>query len=410
MGTTIKAMLNTDRSSVSGLYPLVIRVIHNRRKKLIYSGFKLRKIDFDPLSERVLWWADSPFKKAHAKKMNFFILSEKSSLERSISRLYKQGTENFTLETLSTQLARSRGEQYVFVYAANEILLKHASGRFGTAGLYQSTVNSLKRFCPKESLTFREITYRFLCRYICFLEKSGVCANTIHMYLRNLRSIYNKARREGAALGSINPFNEVRMNVLPTVKRALPKESIHRLSILDLSDNRRLEIARDLFLFSFYTRGMSFVDIVLLKKSDIIGSAIYYSRAKTGQPIRVGIIPALQSLLDKYDNDSVYVLPFIGSSHGELSYTAYRKLLSLVNSSLKEVGRMLGISTPLTTYVARHSWATIAKQEGASIAAISEGLGHTTEKMTRIYLRSFDAGIIDDINMRVVNLCINRHS
>ncbi|MCM0265499.1 tyrosine-type recombinase/integrase, partial [Bacteroides fragilis] len=127
-------------------------------------------------------------------------------------------------------------------------------------------------------------------------------------------------------------------------------------------------------------------------------------------PIRVGIIPALQSLLDKYDNDSVYVLPFIGSSQGEPSYTEYRKLLSLVNSSLKEVGRMLGISTPLTTYVARHSWATIAKQEGAPIAAISEGLGHTTEKTTRIYLRSFDAGVIDDINMRVVNLCINRNS
>ncbi|MDV6193708.1 site-specific integrase [Bacteroides hominis] len=407
MGTTIKAMLNTDRRSVSGLYPLVIRIIHKRRKKLIYSGFKLREEDFDSLSERVLWHPDSPFKKAHAKKMNLFILAEKNALERSIAQ---QGAENFTLETLTTRVTRSRGEQYVFVYAANEILLKHASGRFGTANLYQSTVNSLKRFCPKESLTFREITYRFLYRYICFLEKSGVCDNTIHMYLRNLRSIYNKARREGVALGSINPFNEVRMNVLPTVKRALPKESIYRLSTLDLSDNPRLEIARDLFLFSFYTRGMSFVDIVLLKKSNIIGTAIYYSRAKTRQPIRVGIIPALQSLLDKYDNDSVYVLPFIGSSQGEPSYTEYRKLLSLVNSSLKEVGRMLGISTPLTTYVARHSWATIAKQEGAPIAAISEGLGHTTEKTTRIYLRSFDAGVIDDINMRVVNLCINRNS
>ena len=166
--------------------------------------------------------------------------------------------------------------------------------------------------------------------------------------------------------------------------------------------------ARDLFMFSFYARGMPFVDIVFLKHDSIINGIIYYERNKTGQRMQVRVIPPLAALIEKYRSSYPYVLPYITSFSDRTSYMQYRYALGNVNRLLKRLGRRLHLPLVLTTYVARHSWATIAKEEGFSIASISEGLGHTSEATTQIYLQSFNSEVIDKINEQVV-ASIGRH-
>ena len=409
--TSITPRLNRSREGRDGSYPLVIQIIRHRKKREIYTPYRFWEAEFNTRLEMVENVGGNRRRLLIVREANEYLIYIKKELEAICGSLEADKGSAYTVDDIVRVYNYHNDLTQVLVYADSVIAGLENKGRQGTAANYRSARRAFELFVGDRSFSFEELTPEVIDRFADFLRNRGNQPNTISFYLRQWRAIYNRACADHLVYTDQKPFRRLNLKEEVTAKRAISREKIARIEQVDLTASRAdMQLARDLFLFSFYTRGMSFVDIVLLKKSNIIGTAIYYSRAKTRQPIRVGIIPALQSLLDKYDNDSVYVLPFIGSSQGEPSYTEYRKLLSLVNSSLKEVGRMLGISTPLTTYVARHSWATIAKQEGAPIAAISEGLGHTTEKTTRIYLRSFDAGVIDDINMRVVNLCINRNS
>ena len=199
-------------------------------------------------------------------------------------------------------------------------------------------------------------------------------------------------------MGCESPFRELKLQTQETAKRALCKHDIARIVSVDLSSEPLLDRARDLFMFSFYARGMPFVDIVFLKHDSIINGIIYYERNKTGQRMQVRVIPPLAALIEKY----------ITSFSDRTSYMQYRYALGNVNRLLKRLGRRLHLPLVLTTYVARHSWATIAKEEGFSIASISEGLGHTSEATTQIYLQSFNSEVIDKINEQVV-ASIGRH-
>ena len=402
--TTIRAMLNMDRISKSGLYPLVIRVIHNRHKKLIYSKFRIKESEFDTEMQKVIWNETCSYSKREAENMNHFITSQKREIEQLVNRMERQYKNDYSADDIMIRYYKQIGDHYVFTFYEREIVTKLNSKRDGTAAIYISSRNSLKRFAGTHNITFKEITYKFVCDYIDFLRARQISDNTIHMYLRNLKAIRNKARKQGITICKYNPFTEIKTNGMPTVKRALSKETIKSIAKLDLSTNKTLDQVRDIFMFSFYTRGMSFVDMVFLKHSDISGGTIYYVRHKTRQNIQVAITPPLQKLINKYRNDSIYILPYIKQNHPNTPYHQYRKALSSINIYLKQIGKMLGLDTPLTTYVARHSWANVAKAQGVPIISISEGLGHTTEQTTQIYLRAFDRSVIDEINSQIVTL------
>jgi len=298
--------------------------------------------------------------------------------------------------------------RYVDSFIVREIERLLQEGRSGTAGLYLSGLYSLRRFLRGQKITFRELTYCFLTDYIHFLRMRGISENTVNMYIRNLRAVYNKAQKQGINMGCESPFRELKLQTQETAKRALCKHDIARIVSVDLSSEPLLDRARDLFMFSFYARGMPFVDIVFLKHDSIINGIIYYERNKTGQRMQVRVIPPLAALIEKYRSSYPYVLPYITSFSDRTSYMQYRYALGNVNRLLKRLGRRLHLPLVLTTYVARHSWATIAKEEGFSIASISEGLGHTSEATTQIYLQSFNSEVIDKINEQVV-ASIGRH-
>ena len=198
-----------------------------------------------------------------------------------------------------------------------------------------------------------------------------------------------------------NPFTHLTVRQTVTRKRALSRETIKRICTADLSAlHPKYSLARDIFMFSFFTRGMSFVDMVYLRNSDIHDGVLTYARHKTGQMLSMRIEPQLQHIIDRYSNASPYILPVLAKDD---SYDNYRQQQRELNKFIRKIGVLLNIPEPLTFYVARHSWATLARDCGTPLTVISAGMGHTSERTTRIYLAQLDHNIIDKANRKIID-------
>ena len=225
--------------------------------------------------------------------------------------------------------------------------------------------------------------------------------NTVSFYMRILRATYNRAVDKGVIRQRF-PFKHVYTGVEKTVKRAISFKVIRQLKEMDLSHSQSMEFARDMFMFSFYTRGMSFVDMAFLKKTDLNNGMLTYRRKKTGQLLSIRWEKCMQDIVDKYPgNFSTYLLPIIIHIRKD-ERLQYKNSICLVNRRLKEIGKKLGLVHPLTMYVARHSWASIAKTKNISIGIISEAMGHDSETTTQIYLSSIQTNQIDNANRNIL--------
>ena len=226
--------------------------------------------------------------------------------------------------------------------------------------------------------------------------------NTISFYMRNLRAVYNRAVEKGLTPQN-NPFRHVYTGVDKTKKRAIPIKTIKELKELDLSLKPSLDFARDMFMFSFYTRGMSFVDMAYLKKSDLQNGILTYRRRKTGQQLTIKWEKCMEGIIGKYpNNETGFLLPIIKNQGNERKQ--YDNALHLVNYHLKELSTMLKLQRPLTMYVARHSWASAAKAKKIPLSVISEGMGHDSEATTQIYLASLETSVVDNANKKILGL------
>lgn len=295
----------------------------------------------------------------------------------------------------------------IYDYVRQKTKETKQSGRYGTAGLYSSAYNSFLRFLDDESLTFSGLTANLIKNYEADLLQNGYSHNTISAYMRMLRSLFNKAYEQGVpeAIPVDDFFQVVFTGYEPTRKRAVSPALIRRLARLDLQDKPHLCFSRDLFLLSFYLCGIPFVDLANLRKSDIRRNTIYYYRQKTHQQLSVFIEPYAAEIISRYsdpDPGTPFLLPILKSS-GEAGYRQYKSALRLYNQHLHQLSGMLGLKTPLTSYVARHTWATTAKKEGVSLSLISEGLGHSSEKVTHVYLDSFSDNEMSKANKKVIS-------
>ena len=275
-------------------------------------------------------------------------------------------------------------------------------GKERTGETYTSTLNSFMRFRQDRDILWEEFDADLLISYEAYLKSTGVDMNTISFYNRILRAVYNRAVERGFTTQRY-PFKYVYTGIGKTVRRGLPLKVIRSIKYMELSAFPLLDYARDMFLFSFYTRGMSFIDMAYLKKSDLKNGALTYLRKKTGQRLWIRWENNMQDILDKYPviQDSPYLLPIIRQA-GIKERTQYNNALHLVNRKLKFIGEMLEISIPLTMYVARHSWASVAKSKNIPLSVISEGMGHDSENTTLIYLTSLDIAIVDRANRLIL--------
>lgn len=404
MTTSVRLMLNKGRRLNNGTYPLVFQVIHSRRKKLLYTGFRLKEEAFNEAEEKIVDGTDATLTATDITKMNRELRKMKNMIHTRIRQL-ERTTEPFTVEDVLAQFTRANVRQqfYILRYIDTQIERKKKLKKEGTAAAYKSTRSSLAKFLDGSDIRMPEIDLRFIRRYEDFLYNNGVAENTVSYYLRNLRTLYNQAVVDGYHPHGEYPFVKAQTRPAKTVKRALSREDLQALANLKLEDAPELNFARDLYLFSFYAQGMAFVDIVLLKKSDIYNGVLTYSRHKSKQFIRIAVTPQMQELMDKYETEGKYVFPIIRDNSSS-EYTQYRLALGRINRHLKRIAAMIDVKIPLTTYTARHTWATLARDCGAPVSVISAGLGHTSEEMTRIYLKEFDVSQLDKVNSIVTKL------
>lgn len=297
----------------------------------------------------------------------------------------------------------NKTNENVFDYIRDHISHLRAQGRTATADHCQQALCSLKKFSGKEELLFKEITSFLITNYEAWMKTRRLCRNTSSFYMRTLRAVYNQAVREGLA-ADVQPFRGVYTGIDKTSKRALGLADLKRIKSLDLSHNPRLDFARDLFLLAFYLRGISFIDLAFLRKSDLQNGYITYCRRKTSRPLSIRWEAEMQQLLDKHPvSQTGYLLPIIKEENGS-EYKQYRNQAQCINRRLKVIAGLLKLSLPLTLYVARHSWASIARSQNIPIAVISEAMGHDSEQTTLIYLNSILIDRIDEANRSIMHL------
>lgn len=283
---------------------------------------------------------------------------------------------------------------------------KRSMGKVRVAETYLAALHSLQAFLGRQDITFADINSSLLGRYEDWMARRGLNKNTSSFYMRNLRAVYNRAVAEKHVKGDI-PFHDVYTGVGKTRKRAVGAEDIQRLLRLSLPAGSWDATARDLFLFSYFCRGMSFVDMAFLRPQNLVGGRLYYARRKTGQMLSLRWEPCMQEIVDRYaPNPAGYLLPII-TQPGKDALRQYRSKTHSVNTTLHALSAQLGIEPPLTTYVARHSWASNAYKMGIPVAVISEALGHDSEKTTRIYLASMEEEKLDAANASILEFLMS---
>ncbi len=275
-----------------------------------------------------------------------------------------------------------------------------SSGRKSYALSIKQLYNSLIEFNVHLDIPFAEMDIAWLRRYEAFLRRKGLAENTIGIRFRTLRSIYHVAIEEDAVSAELYPFKKLKVSKLhqETAKRALSKEDIERV-LSYKSTNRYMRFPIDIFAFTYYCGGINFVDIAHLTKDNIMDGRLIYKRQKTKKLIKIPLQPQAVALIEKYSsNDSQYLFPILSDFHKTDIQQANRihKVISKVNERLKQIGNTLNLPITLTTYVARHSQATVMKRAGVSTAVIREIMGHSSERVTQIYLDSFDNEQVDN--------------
>ena len=320
---------------------------------------------------------------------------------QSIINYFESKQLRYSADDVVSSFQNQAKELSLFYFMRSIITLLKQMGKLRTSETYQAALKSFMQFRENKDLLLDEITSDMMLMYEAFLRNKGITKNSSSFYMRILRAVYNRAVEKELTQQRF-PFKRVYTGIDKTVKRAIPLKMIKQIKNLDLSQNPTLDFARDMFLFSFYTRGMSFIDMAYLKNKDLANGMLTYRRRKTGQKLFIKWEKCMQEIVDKYDTMyNSYLLPIIRNPNIN-ERKQYENALRLVNNKLKDIAEIIHLQIPLSTYVARHAWASIAKSKNIPISVISEGMGHDSEMTTQIYLSSLDTSAVDRANELVL--------
>ena len=381
---------------------LYYQVIHNRVVRQIYTDYKLFASEWDCHSEAVNLHLISS-----KDERNNYLLSissrirwDKDRLNKIIYTLSQSGT--FVADDIVVRFL-NRQEQSFNDYICLQIARLKRLGKIRTSETYTAALRSFSGFMNDKEVLFDQLNADLIAEYEAYLKGRGNSPNTVSFYMRILKAVYNRAVEDGLT-EQRHPFKSVYTGVEKTLKRAISLNDLKHIKGLDLSLKPNLDFARDMFLFCFYTRGMSFIDMAYLRKKDLQNGILSYRRRKTGQQLVIKWERWMQEIVDKYPiNETEYLLPII-TKRDEDYRKQYTNELHRVNHLLKKIGKQLDLPILLTMYVGRHSWASIAKSRNVPISVISEGMGHDSENTTQIYLASLDTSVVDKANKKILDL------
>ena len=388
---------------------LYFQVIYNRKVRQISTPYRIYEWEWDRQSNDIVNQSKISSERLNIiKTIHDNIVWEKKRINKIIESL-QNSSKPFSVDDIVISYRNSlENRTSVFDYIRVRINYLKDAGRERTSETYKQMLFSFMKFRNHEDLYFDMIDDKLICQYESFMKNSNLCRNTTSFYMRILRSVYNRAVEDGLSK-QMNPFRHVYTGVDKTSKRAIGLDEIRRIKNLNLSNTPKLDFARDIFLFSFYMRGMSFIDIAYLQKTNLSGGYISYNRKKTGQQMTIKWEKEMEEIANKYVSQSdTFLFPIIERNDGTERKQYLNKML-LINRRLKVIAEKIALSVPLTMYVARHSWASIAQSNNIPINAISLGMGHDKEETTRIYLASIQTDVIDNANSKILRLLSKEH-
>ena len=393
MTETVKAVCYKSKTLSNGEHPLMIRICKDGKKKYQSLGLSIKAEQWD-------FKTNQPKAKCPNRDRIILLINEKINEIQKVALDKRIAGKEFTATTLIESTTKNTTNKTVSEYYLTYIQNLKKESRIRYAGMFEVSYSSFIKFNKHLDIPFSDIDVAWLKRYELWMKEQNLSTSTISTRIRHLRAVFNFAIAEHSIKNDCYPFHTYKVAKLnkQTAKRAINKADI--LKIMNYKGSSPMEcLAIDIFIFSYLNAGINFIDIAKLKHYNIIENQLIYNREKTKKLISIPLQAETMDIIDKYkDNESPYIFPILSPFHQTEIQIANRlhKVLAKVNKYLKEIGEKLELPIPLTTYVARHSYATVLKRAGVSTSIISESLGHSSERVTQIYLDSFDNEQIND--------------
>lgn len=403
MNTTIEAVLYTSKTLSNGQHPIMLRLTKNRKRKYISLHISLAPQYWD--AEKC-----KPRRNCPDKERIEALIQQKTQELQSQVMDCKTNDKEYTLNTLVEKASRKVVRRTVGDYLNDYIDRLLAEKRVGNAKTFQELRTSLTKFCRSLDFYFIDIDAEWLKRYEQWLRvERHYSDNSIGIRFRSLRGLYNSAITDGLIKKTDYPFDTFKVSRFKeaSAKRSLTKEDIKLIMDCEVRTLTKypkpfLQLAKDLFLFSYLSCGINLTDILHIRHADIVDGRLVINRQKTGKLLSFQLQPAALGIIDKYNQSNAhpqdYIFPVLRRFvhvTAQQQYGRVQRTNKRINRYLKLIGEHLHLPITLTTYVARHSFATVLKRSGVSTSIISESLGHSSEKITQIYLDSFENSQID---------------
>lgn len=393
MSITINVVCYKSKVLKNNESPLMLRICKDRKMKYQSLGISINPVLWD-------FKTNKPTSKCPNREFLIKLIAEKTKAYTGKILELKAMEKDFTATTLVEKVTNP-----IKVKTVGDVFLDYigrltAEKRTGYMLSVKQVYNSLLKFNKHLNIYFPDIDISWLRKYETWLRSNNIKENTIGIRFRTLRAIYNLAIEENIVKAEYYPFKKYKVSKLheETVKRAITKEDINKI-LSYKSSNPFTRLPIDLFTFSYFMGGINFVDMAYLTKDNIIDNRLIYSRRKTSKLIKLPLQPKAIELIQKYaDPDNPYLFPILSTFHKTEQQQRNRihKVIAKVNDRLKAIGEELNLPIELTTYVARHSFATSLKRSGVNTSLISEALGHSSERVTQIYLDSFGNDQMED--------------
>ncbi len=402
--TNISVSLDTRRVKKDNTFPIILRIGHNGRTTSINLGYSVKNSEWDDSKKIVT----KQYKGTETvTRLNNFIQKTKAHAMDVILKLHERNElQQLTVIEIKERIVNHHSRNSFLDYGNQVVADLRLAHRMGTARSYAGVLKILQAYCNHGDISFQQITHSFLSQFEISHREHGSGTNSLGVYMRTIRAMYNRAIKDGLVERELYPFEYYKIKTAPTQKRALDAPLLAAIIQLQLEPSNPLFNTRNYFVASYMMYGMNFTDMAYLEKSDIIDGRIHYRRKKTGKVYDIKITEGLQKILSFYisqkpEND--YVFPIIKR---ESSYEKNEDIIGArkrYNKKLKQLAIACEISQNLTSYVSRHTYATQAMLHQIPLNAISTMLGHSSLKTTEVYLKSLPSTKLDEYNALVLN-------
>lgn len=392
--TTVDVICYKYKPLKNGELPIKIRICKDRKTRYINLGVSTKPEHWD-------FEKNQPKSNCPDREILEKLISNKISEVKSKIVELKSDNKEFSATTLVEKVSNPNKVVTVGDLFKRHIHCLEEEKRTGYRLSIQQTYNSLIKFNRHFDIPFSEMDYNWLKRYEAWLKKQGKSENTIGIRFRNIRVVFNLAVNMKLVKQEDYPFRKFNVSKLhqETTKRALTKEEVKAVINYSLTGkDYYTRLAVNLFTFSYFMGGINFVDMAYLTGKNLIENRLIYHRRKTGKLINLPMQQRAYMVLKEYKkSNEPYLFPILSPKHKTEQQRLNRlhKVITKVNKALKTIGEELHIPIKLTTYVARHSYATVLKRAGVATSIICESLGHSSEKVTQIYLDGFENSQID---------------